>query len=116
MRILVGMLVGAAVVVGAALAFADEKKKKGGAWSILLGSQVVIPNTDDNLNAIEKSFGWPLESVATRYLTTSPNGTLFTAHFLPSADTPAMPKVGSSGTTATGVPFKVVSVVQAPIG
>lgn len=116
-KLVLGLLVGGAVVGGVGLAIAHaESKKKGGTFSILLGSQVVIPNTDDVLNALERDFGFPLESVATRYISTTKNGTLFTVAFLPSAETPAMPSPGKVGTTSTGVPYKVVSVSRAPIG
>lgn len=115
MKLLVGMVLGAiGVGVAAAIASAHERSK-GGVFSILLGSQVVLPNDDATLNAIEQAFGWELDTVATRYLSQSPNGTLFTVHFLPSADTPPMPSVGKVGTTPAGVPFKVVSVTKAPV-
>lgn len=116
-KVILGLLAGGAVVgAGIALAHAHEQKKtKGGTFAIMLGSQVVIPNTDEVLNALERDFGFPLESVATRYISTTKNGTLFSVSFLPSADTPTMPKPGKLGTTSNGVPYKVVSVTRAPV-
>lgn len=115
---LLTLLLGAGAGIGLLVLFSKESKAsgpKGGTFSILLGSQVVIPNTDDVLNALERDFGFPLESVATRYISTTPNGTLFTVAFLPSADRPELPKAGKVGTSATGVPYKVLSVTQAPV-
>lgn len=115
MKLLVGILVGTAVLVGAAVVFAEENKKKGGVYAIALKVPAAVANTDDVLNQLEQDFGWPLDAVATRFVSSSPQGTVFTVYFLPSHDTPAMPAVGKSGVTANGVPYQVASVTEQPV-
>lgn len=117
MKLLLGLVIGGGIVGAAAVALAAAAKKesKGGTFSVALKVPAAVANTDEVLNALEQDFGWPLESVATRYITSTPTGTVFTVFFLPSANTPDMPKVGTRGKTSTGVPYQVASVTRAPV-
>lgn len=110
----VAWLVGGAVALVGGLVFAAERRK-GGTFTIMLGSQVRLPNDDATLNALETGFGWRLEDVATRYLTTTANGIQFGVTFRSDAHTPAMPAKGKAITLPSGAPVKVVSVTQAPV-